>query len=46
MIIGHKGTNKEVPDSKSYAIKLILGHYMFLTGLFGSYKNKRFQAFC
>ena len=42
---GHQGTNKEVPDSKSYAVKLILDQNIFLTGLFGSYKNKKFQAF-
>ena len=35
-------TNNEVADSKSYVIKLALDHFIFLTGIFGSYKNKTF----
>ena len=35
-------TNKEVADSKSYVINLALDHFIFLTRIFGSYKNKKF----
>ena len=35
-------TKKEVADSKSYVIKLAFDHFKFLTGIFGSYKNKKF----
>ena len=33
--------NKEVADSKPYVFTLALDHFIFLTGIFGSYKNKK-----
>ena len=37
--------NKEVADSKPYVIKVALDHFILLTGIFGSYKNKKFLTF-
>ena len=37
--------NKEVANSKPYVIKVALDHFIFLTEIFGSYKNKTFKTF-